>query len=228
MADTYTDEFYNEQGPTTVSAGPGVSFENSAWFNPVAAFSNFFNAIREDGIKGAFFGTDRYPTVFRALANDITGHGNDRYSDSDDPYLSDAERIISTMEAAEDKANAFNLNSAREAMKFEHDEAKEYRDWLEYMSNTEISRAIQQLRANGLNPALAYSNPASTPSGAMAHGFSAQASSQQRSSENISLSTSKMKYQLASAAVAAITAVATRGLAVTGGSARDIGFTSKW
>lgn len=72
----------------------------------------------------------------------------------------------------------FQQASAREAMQFEADQAKISRDWQENMSNTSYQRAMADLKASGLNPILAYTQGgAATTSGATASGRSASGSS---------------------------------------------------
>lgn len=73
---------------------------------------------------------------------------------------------------------AFQTSSAREAMTFEADQAKLNRDWQEHLSNTAYQRAIQDLQAAGLNPALAYQQGgAASTAGATAAGHAASGSS---------------------------------------------------
>lgn len=82
----------------------------------------------------------------------------------------------------------FQQASAREAMAFEADQAAINRQWQEDMSNTAYQRAVKDLRAAGLNPALAYQQGgAATTAGATASGMSASGSSASGHKGNASL-----------------------------------------
>lgn len=61
------------------------------------------------------------------------------------------------------------------ANQFSADEAQKQRDWEEWMSNTAFQRQVKDMQAAGVNPALAISGGASTPSGSAATSVSPSA-----------------------------------------------------
>lgn len=65
--------------------------------------------------------------------------------------------------------NAYNSLEAERARTYNSAEAAKQRDWEQYMSNSAYQRAVNDMKAAGINPAMAFgggANAASVPSGA--------------------------------------------------------------
>ncbi len=71
---------------------------------------------------------------------------------------------------------AYNAYQAQLNRDFNASEAQKQRDYVSYMSNTAYQRAASDARAAGLNPYVALSSGASTPSGAAASSASSTGS----------------------------------------------------
>lgn len=77
-------------------------------------------------------------------------------------------------EQGQKRANEQNIALAREQMNFQKEMAHSAEAFSERMANTQVSRRIADLRAAGLNPALAYEGSAAAPTGVMAGGSQAR------------------------------------------------------
>lgn len=113
--------------------------------------SNFDNTNNPQGAVGQWFG-DFFGTT-----------------DPTKPYKVGSDRWFNAYESAIDYDR--NVALTRANNEFNAEEAQKARDWSEQMSNTEVQRRMNDLKAAGVNPMLAYQSGAagaSTPSSAVA------------------------------------------------------------
>lgn len=89
-----------------------------------------------------------------------------------------AERAESTSAREAQKARAFSASEAEKARQHSSNEARILREWQQQMSDSAYSRAISDLRKNGINPyAIGSFNAASTPAGGQGSAYMASSHS---------------------------------------------------
>lgn len=122
------------------------------------------SAVNSPAIAGRPDGSYNYYGQLGQWFGDVFG-----IDDPDYPYALGSDRWFNAYESAVDFDRNVALTKANN--EFSAEEAQKARDWSEQMSNTEVQRRMNDLRAAGVNPMLAYQSGAagaSTPSSAVA------------------------------------------------------------
>lgn len=105
------------------------------------------------------------------IANSIKKTGNALID-----YIIESSTAPFTDSAITDMQDLLGIGTARRTNEFNAQQAQIQRDWEEKMSNTAYQRAMNDMQAAGINPAMALSSgasSASTPAGASASGVQA-------------------------------------------------------
>lgn len=138
-------------------------------------YSSMYSGTLDDAVDGAtkaLAGLSSHPIGNLLLGDYYSNVMNSRMNEqaASNAFVRDMIKL--------QEQNIFNASEAQKSRDFESAEAQKNRDYQTLMSNSAYQRAVSDMKAAGLNPALLYSNGmSSTPTGSTAHGTSASSGS---------------------------------------------------